>query len=941
MHHADRPLRHSTTVGRPAAGETTLRSCLALGRCLAVALLATKAPAALAQNVHNLPLFMPADAVQQGFVRIINDSEDAGTVRIHAIDDEGERFGPVELSLEGLQSSHFNSGDLENGNPDKGLSGAVGDGSGNWRLELDTDLDIQALAYIRTPQGFLTGVHDVVEGASMRWRVHFFNPASNLGKKSLLRVINASGIETEVEIEGRDDVGASGESKVQFTLPADGARILSAQDLEGGYSATESESEFDGSFGDGTRKWQLFVSAGRPIHVMSLMLSSDGLLSNLSTVTREDIIRGSAGADELRGGNGDDVIDPGDNGADSDELDIVHGSAGDDRIAYTGSGANGYQQLEYSELSEGVTVTIDGAANLATVDKGSAGTDTIVDIANPLNAGGEPPYSEQFERFVTLPYNGGFELFGTPYNDHFDVALGDRQWMGIGGDAGADTFNIESGSVRIDYGTATAGIDIDLGAGRADDDGFGDTDIINGNVQGVAGSQFSDDIRGSDNDEVFIGRAGNDNIDGGGGADSLQFGGPDSRLAGLLDIRSLAVDLGAGTATGTWNGTAFSYTISNIENVRGGSGDDTLRGSDLGNILNGGDGNDTLDPGDADGNDDEYDEIEGSAGNDRIVFTGQAHPIWTGLHYWNLGSGITATIDGVANSATIDKGPAGTDTIEDVANPMNSWALNVTGTDFDDVFNVTVGTGQRLQLRGEAGADTFNIQSTGQVRIQYHHSPAGVDIDLEAGRVNDDGYGDVDTINGTVVDVRCSEFTDKIRGSDNDETFQCMGGNDTIDGGGGYDRLLFHRWGGARGLIVFMEENTEGETTGIGTARGTWNGKAFSYTFSNIEHVSGGPDWDILVGSPGDDTLEGRGGYDIFAPRGGNDTIVDLRADDGDVLYLDSNLVEDFALTHADVIDAARQDGDDVLIDLSAYGEGTIRLKDFQIDWLSSEQIRL
>ena len=824
------------------------------------------------------------------------------------------------------------------GIPTRDCPGRVGDGSGNWRLELDTDLDIEALAYIRTPQGFLTGVHDVVEGASMRWRVHFFNPASNLGKKSLLRVINASGIETEVEIEGRDDVGASGESKVQFTLPADGARMLSAQDLEGGYSATESESEFefDGSFGDGTRKWQLFVSAGRPIHVMSLMLSSDGLLSNLSTVTRDDIIRGTAGADELRGGNSDDVIDPGDNGADSDELDIVHGSAGDDRIVYTGSGANGYQQLEYSDLIAGVTVTIDGAANLATVDKGSAGTDTIVDIANPLNAGGEPPYSEQFERFVTLPYNGGFELFGTPYNDHFDVALGDRQWMGIGGDAGADTFNIESGSVRIDYGTATAGIDIDLGAGRADDDGFGDTDIINGNVQGVAGSQFSDDIRGSDNDEVFIGRAGNDNIDGGGGADWLQFGGPDSRLAGLLEIRSLAVDLGAGTATGTWNGTAFSYTISNIESVRGGSGDDTLRGSNLGNILNGGDGNDTLDTGDADGNDDEYDEIEGSAGNDRIVFTDKVSPNWTGVHYWGLKSGITATIDGVANSATIDKGSAGTDTIVDVAKPMNSWALNVTGTDFDDVFNVTVGAGQRLQLRGEAGADTFNIQSTGEVRIQYHHSPAGVDIDLEAGRVNDDGYGDVDTINGTVVDVRCSEFTDKIRGSDNDETFQCMGGDDIIDGGGGYDRLLFHRWGGARNLFVFTGDGDE-----EGIATGIWNGKAFSYTFSNIEHVGGGPGIDLLVGGDRDDTFEGRGDSDLFlVGESGNDTILDFNADDDDVIKVPGDL-KDFGLTHADVLAAASQEADGVLIDLTSYGMGTIFLKYFQIEWLSPGDIWL
>ena len=94
-----------------------------LGMVLSLALLLMGSPAAFAQNVHTLPLFMPADAVQQGFVRIINDSESAGTVRIHAIDDEGERFGPVELSLDALQSSHFNSGDLENGNPDKGLSG--------------------------------------------------------------------------------------------------------------------------------------------------------------------------------------------------------------------------------------------------------------------------------------------------------------------------------------------------------------------------------------------------------------------------------------------------------------------------------------------------------------------------------------------------------------------------------------------------------------------------------------------------------------------------------------------------------------------------------------------------------------------------------------------------------------------------------------------------
>ena len=362
-----------------------------------------------------------------------------------------------------------------------------------------------------------------------------------------------------------------------------------------------------------------------------LRSGNEGLLSNVSSVPGEDIIRGGPGAHELWGGNGDDVIDPGDNGAAPDDIDIVHGSAGDDRFVYTESGASGYQRLEYSELSEGVTVTVDGVANHTTVDKGSAGTDTVVDVVNPLIAGGTTPYispppdlgpPDPFGR--PPPYNGGFELFGTPSDDVFDVTLGDGQWMNAGGNAGADRFNIASGAVRIGYATATAGIDIDLDAGRADDDGFGDSDTINGNVLGVAGSNFSDSIRGSDNDEVFIGRAGDDDIDGGGGVDWLQFGGLTGRLAGFFDVEGLMVDLGEGTATGTWNGEAFSYTLSNIELVRGSPGNDTLRGNDLGNLLDGGDGDDTLNPGDADGNADEYDQIEGSAGNDRIVFTEQS-----------------------------------------------------------------------------------------------------------------------------------------------------------------------------------------------------------------------------------------------------------------------------------------------------------------------------
>ena len=113
------------------------------------------------EHSHALPLMLSADSVQQGFVRIINQSSIAGTVRIYATDDTGARFGPVELDIAANETRHFRSIDLEDGNPAKGLSAGVGDGEGHWWLELRTHLDISPLAYIRTPDGFMTSMHDV------------------------------------------------------------------------------------------------------------------------------------------------------------------------------------------------------------------------------------------------------------------------------------------------------------------------------------------------------------------------------------------------------------------------------------------------------------------------------------------------------------------------------------------------------------------------------------------------------------------------------------------------------------------------------------------------------------------------------------------------------------------------------------------------------------
>ena len=84
--------------------------------------------------------------------------------------------------------------------------------------------------------------------------------------------------------------------------------------------------------------------------------------------------------------------------------------------------------------------------------------------------------------------------------------------------------------------------------------------------------------------------------------------------------------------------------------------------------------------------------------------------------------------------------------------------LGLSGTDFDDVFNLTMGAEQWMQVRGRACNDTFNVDADldagGLVRLDYSASPSGIFVHLPNGKVYDDGNGDEDTINGDVWQIR-------------------------------------------------------------------------------------------------------------------------------------------------------------------------------------------
>ena len=114
------------------------------------------------------------------------------------------------------------------------------------------------------------------EDTDLHW-VPFFNPGSNTAIRSLLRVINPNPIGIYVIVVGFDDDWNPRRPGGLLSRSRISAMQISSQALERGDAA------FMGSIGDGEGKWALVVlSFDGPIHVMSLLSTASGHLTNLS-----------------------------------------------------------------------------------------------------------------------------------------------------------------------------------------------------------------------------------------------------------------------------------------------------------------------------------------------------------------------------------------------------------------------------------------------------------------------------------------------------------------------------------------------------------------------------------------------------------------------------------------------------------------------------------
>lgn len=594
-----------------------------------------------------------------------------------------------------------------------------------------------------------------------------------------------------------------------------------------------------------------------------------------------DLIQGLDGIDTLSGLGGDDIIEAGSGN------DLMIGGAGNDHLIGGGTGFNAgttaqvdFNQADYRSASGTITVTLSSSSS-ATGDA-SVGTDTLTFVESVIGSN----FDDTFVADGT--FSGQYGQF--------------TNFQGMGG----DDHITGNGRTRTDYSLADDGVTVDLDLGTAFGTAIGDianvgTDTLV-NVSRVSGSQFDDVISGTNGGgfEQFRGRGGNDIIDGrGGDFDQADYASaPGAVIVNLSSVTQFGV--AAGTAL---DGYGTVDTLSNIEQVRGSRDNgDILIASDAGNRIEGEAGDDTLIGGAGD------DQLEGDAGNDTLLGNSGRDTLLggDGDDHIDMGSGGDTATGGAGNDfitggfggsgafntasyvtasgavSVLLQGTTGTVTGDaSVGTDTLGVVDRVLGSNFDDTFTAN-GTWQGSQFsafggspsggfnefRGGGGNDT--IIGSSYTRIAFDDAgPGGVTVDFTTGTAIGDGVG-TDTFIG-VNQVRGSNFDDTVLGSAQDESIRMRGGNDTIDGGGGIDRLRYTSTSGDQ----VIDLGTDNQTIAV-TIQDGFGG---TDTVIRMEDIRAGSGNDFLAGDINANQIRGENGNDIIDGRGGDD---DLRGGNGD-----------------------------------------------------------
>lgn len=273
--------------------------------------------------------------------------------------------------------------------------------------------------------------------------------------------------------------------------------------------------------------------------------------------------------------------------------------------------------------------------------------------------------------------------------------------------------------------------------------------------------------------------------------------------------------------------------------------------------------------------------FEPGLGNDSITSTNRG-----AITYYDHSSGITAdlskgTVVGLGKSDTFSA----------------STIYRIQGSAFDDVF---IGRTDDAFSYGIFDGMAGNDQMTGSSEhdeLAYHLETGGnaITVNFQTGTATD-SYGDTDSFSAMEA-VRATKYDDLLVGanktSEDDQStytlFRSLAGNDTIQGGTGYDIASYDR------DSDYQDQQGNYGSAGINANLMTGtiiDGYGHSDSVSSIEEVRGTDSDDVIIGTDrtgikeefrgngGNDTLTGNGGLDHFrfslSNDEGRDTITDF-----------------------------------------------------------------
>ena len=704
---------------------------------------------------------------------------------------------------------------------------------------------------------------------------------------------------------------------------------------------------------------------------------------DLTGSSHADILAGDHRDNTIRGGRGDDRLygGPGGDETNIDHLygehghDILFGGIGDDHLF----GGPGNDHL----WGNGGTDTLTGGTGsdwfYITFEKGDsgAGADTVRGD-QPGETSNDPAMSNpgdtdtiSYEKWMDEDEHMGVTLDLSDTSDNIegieniigspddDTLTGDGEDNIIEGGDGDDVLTGGEGSDTVSYRSSSRGVKIDLSdTVPADRGSRGDAagDVINDGFENIIGSANDDDLRGDASAEygnTIEGLAGADFLDGGdadtSGAQTLGdlngvigVGENGTDIRDTLSYRSSSAGVTVNLATASTSGgdaegdeievfdvdydhdddgstDTVEAEFSTFENLIGSAHRDVLTGDDRENHIQGGAGDDVIRGGKSD------DTLEGGPGADMIdgghtrtsaedpsdMFTDTAS-------YANARAGVTVDLDAGKGTG----GDAEGDTfvsIEEFMGSMNDDKF--IASDEADVVNGG-GHGADDMVGGEpdwdgSDGDTISYEKSEEAVTVNLGTPGGQDGAQESGATATDpnpegSYARGDMLTG-IENVMGSDQGDSLTGDDN---------KNELYGGLGNDELI--------AIANSAEDIMGGDVLSGGAGNDTLIGSADPETLKGDEghdSITGGGGDDEITGGAGDDVMTGGDGSDTFvfspAEGDGDDVITDLATED----KIDLSA---FNLTPAEQAQLMRnitQRGEDVRIDLSDFGGGTILLQ--------------